>query len=113
VKWANDKMKAQNYTWTSQIPSDIKPGTYVLRHELLALHDAKQQYNGQYQSGAQFYPVCYNIEVVGDGTAVPEGKTFPGMYSINDPGIKINLADVVSGKEKYVGLPSLLRFSAF
>jgi cellulase len=96
VKWASDKLIAQNYTWTSRIPSDIKAGTYILRHELVALHDGAQQYNGRFQSGAQFYPVCYNVEVVGTGTATPPGQTFPGMYSVNDPGIKVKIADVIN-----------------
>jgi cellulase len=97
VKWASDTLLAQNYTWTSRLPSDIKAGTYVLRHELVALHDAQQQYNGVSQSGAQFYPVCYNVEIIGNGTAIPEGKTFPGMYSITDPGIKMKLKDAING----------------
>jgi cellulase len=71
-------------TWTSRIPSDIKPGLHVLRHELLDLHDAKRSYNGMSQSGAQFFPVCYNVEVVGGGTVTTEGKTFPGMYAATD-----------------------------
>jgi lytic cellulose monooxygenase (C1-hydroxylating) len=91
VKWASDKLIRQNYTWTSRIPSDIRPGLYILRHELLALHDAKRSYNGFSQSGAQVFPVCYNVEITGSGTVTPAGKTFPGMYSKNDPGIKIDL----------------------
>jgi cellulase len=90
-KWASDKLISQNYTWTSRIPSDIKPGLYILRHELLALHDAGRSYNGMSQSGAQFFPVCYNVEFVGNGTASPPGKTFPGMYATNDLGVKVNL----------------------
>jgi hypothetical protein len=97
VKWASDKLIAQNYTWTTRIPSDIKAGMYVLRHELIALHDAAQQYNGVYQSGAQFYPVCYNVEVIGTGTATPPGQTFPGMYSVTDPGIKMRVTDAING----------------
>jgi hypothetical protein len=73
-----------------------------LRHELVALHDAQQQYNGVSQSGAQFYPVCYNVEIIGNGTATPEGRTFPGMYAITDPGIKMKLKDAINGD--YVSL---------
>jgi hypothetical protein len=100
VKWASDKLIRQNYTWTSRIPSDIKPGLYILRHELLALHDAKRSYNGFSQSGAQAFPVCYNVEITGPGTVTPAGKTFPGMYAKNDPGIKIDL-DAINAP--YVG----------
>jgi cellulase len=90
-------------TWTSRIPSDIKAGTYVLRHELIALHDAKQKFNGYSQSGAQFYPVCYNVEVVGNGTVTPSGQTFPGMYKMEDPGILVDISTKVNAK--YVSYP--------
>ena len=36
--WANEILNKQNSTDIVQIPSDIKPGTYIFRTELLALH---------------------------------------------------------------------------
>jgi hypothetical protein len=35
--------------------------------------------------------------VIGTGTAMPEGKTFPGQYAITDPGIKMKLVDAING----------------
>jgi hypothetical protein len=70
-----------------QIPSDIKPGTYVLRTELLALHANTAAMKMTPVSGPEFYLNCFNIEVTGSGTATPEGNTFPGTYKPSDPGL--------------------------
>lgn len=43
---------ANNLTSTVAIPSDIAPGNYVIRHEIIALHSAGQE------NGAQSYPQC-------------------------------------------------------
>jgi hypothetical protein len=36
--WAVDEMMARGNISSTVIPHDIKPGTYILRHELIALH---------------------------------------------------------------------------
>ena len=36
--WASDALRANGNSWLVQIPADIKPGNYVLRHEIIALH---------------------------------------------------------------------------
>lgn len=43
---------ANNLTSTVAIPSDIAPGNYIIRHEIIALHSAGQE------NGAQSYPQC-------------------------------------------------------
>ena len=74
-----------------KIPSDIASGDYLLRAEALALHTAGQA------NGAQFYVSCYQISVSGGGgTASPATVKFPGAYSANDPGIKINIHAAIS-----------------
>jgi hypothetical protein len=67
------------------IPSALKAGNYVLRHEMIALHGAQ---NGD----AQFYPQCVNIKVTGSGTAVPKNGV-PGtkIYGQKDAGLNFNL----------------------
>jgi hypothetical protein len=40
--WAVDTMIEQGNVSSTVIPHDIKPGTYVLRHELIALHYATE-----------------------------------------------------------------------
>lgn len=83
--WASDDLIANNNTWTVTIPSDIAAGNYLLRHEILALHSAGTA------NGAQFYPMCANLEVSSSGSANPEGVKFPGAYSATDPGILVNI----------------------
>jgi lytic cellulose monooxygenase (C1-hydroxylating) len=89
-------------TWTVTIPSDIKPGKYVMRHELIALHfcfSGNPKGSGTPSSGAQLYPICFNVEVTGTGKAEPEDVTFPGGYKPNDPGI---LNNIYYGPNAYV-----------
>jgi len=82
--WANEELIKQERKDTFQIPSDIKPGMYVLRTELIALHYASK-------TGPQFYPHCFNIEVKGDGTQSPPGVSIPGVYKAKDPSLFGNL----------------------
>jgi hypothetical protein len=92
---------------TFQLPSDIKPGLYTLRTELLALHYANK---GQ----PQFYPHCFNVYINGTGTATPPGVRFPGAYKANDPNIATSIFTkqgtpkdwdkwVIPGPPKYAG----------
>lgn len=70
--------------WTSRIPRNLAPGNYLIRHELLALHQA---------NSPQFYPECAQIVVSGSGNALPPAER---LYSIptyapqNDPGIMVS-----------------------
>lgn len=83
--YAADVLIANNNTWRTQIPASIKPGHYVLRHEIIALHGSGSA------NGAQDYPYCFNIEVVGSGTAEPSGTLGKQLMSQNDPGILVNI----------------------
>ncbi|KAL1872011.1 hypothetical protein VTK73DRAFT_1755 [Phialemonium thermophilum] len=69
-----------------KIPSDLPPGDYLLRAEVIALHTAAAP------NGAQFYMSCYQLTVTGgSGSATPSGVSFPGAYTASDPGILINI----------------------
>jgi len=105
--WANEQMIKDDRKNTIQLPSDIKPGMYVLRTELLALHYSNTQ-------GPQFYPHCFNIQINGTGTVSPPGVKFPGGYKANDPSLVGNLYNsagqplnwdkyVIPGPPKYAG----------
>lgn len=83
--WASDTLIANNNSWTVTIPSDIAPGNYVLRHEIIALHSAGNA------DGAQNYPQCVNLEITGSGTATPSGTLGTALYTSTDPGILINI----------------------
>jgi hypothetical protein len=82
---------------------------------LLALHGnvftdgSIEPYGGR---GPQFYTHCFNIDVTGNGNAVPKGVRFPGGYKQADPGVSFQLYDqkkfpwtgyVIPGPPKYAG----------
>ncbi|TIB85903.1 hypothetical protein E3Q06_01754 [Wallemia mellicola] len=69
-------------TAKSKIPGNIQPGNYIIRHEIIALHNANEV------GGCEFYPSCTNVYVNSDGDSVP-GDTvrFPGGYDPEEAGI--------------------------
>jgi lytic cellulose monooxygenase (C1-hydroxylating) len=91
-KWANEDLIDQSHdAETFTIPSDIKPGLYILRTELLALHGNNINSQPVMGGGPQYYTHCYNVEISGNGNAEPEGVKFPGAYKRNDPGVAFAL----------------------
>lgn len=82
--WASQDLIDQNNTWTITVPESLAPGSYVFRHEIIALHGAGTL------NGAQNYPQCFNIEITGSGTASPTGVLGTDLYKNTDPGIYIN-----------------------
>jgi hypothetical protein len=59
---------------------------------MIALHEGDVSYTVNPKRGAQFYPDCVQIEVTGDGTVeLPQGVSFPGAYSYEDPGVVHNV----------------------
>ncbi|TFL07745.1 glycoside hydrolase [Pterulicium gracile] len=67
---------------TATIPYDLAPGEYLIRNEIIALHNAMSV------GGAEFYPSCTQIRVDGNGSGRPSNTvTFPGGYSANDKGL--------------------------
>ncbi|KAK7048363.1 glycosyl hydrolase family 61-domain-containing protein [Favolaschia claudopus] len=76
-----------------KLPSNLAPGNYLLRHEIIALQ------NGVSQGGAEFYASCSQLHVGGSGSGVPTSSDLvkiPGAYSAVDPGI---LVDVYSNTD--------------
>ncbi|KAL0959162.1 hypothetical protein HGRIS_014447 [Hohenbuehelia grisea] len=66
------------------LPSNLAPGNYLIRHEIIALHLATSF------GGAEFYPSCAQLKVGGSGSGSPNANelvSLPGAYSDNDPGI--------------------------
>jgi lytic cellulose monooxygenase (C1-hydroxylating) len=65
---------------------NIAAGEYLLRPEIIALHE------GNRVGGTQFYMECVQIKVTSSGgTTLPSGVSIPGAYSASDPGILFNL----------------------
>lgn len=83
--YASDELIDNNLGWMVEIPADLAPGDYVLRHEIIALHSADQA------NGAQNYPQCFNLRITGSGTRKPAGVPATELYSAADPGIAFNL----------------------
>ncbi|CAE6433707.1 unnamed protein product [Rhizoctonia solani] len=76
--WASDKLISQGNSWTQAIPSNIKPGKYLMRFELLALHSA---------GAPQFYPSCTQLDITGGGNGAPTSSelvSIPGVYQSGD-----------------------------
>jgi len=99
--WANEEVIQNGNRVHFKIPSDIKPGLYILRTELLSLHGNGQTLNPGLKGLPQFYTHCYNIEIVGSGTATPAGVKFPGGYPKGDPGVGF----ILGNKAKYASYP--------
>ncbi|KAK2037916.1 glycoside hydrolase, partial [Colletotrichum somersetense] len=89
-KWASDELVANNNSWTATIPTSLKPGKYVWRHEIIALHSAGQE------DGAQNYPQCLNIEVTGSGSELPAGVKGTALYTPKDAGILVSIYNNLS-----------------
>ncbi|KAK4188242.1 family 61 putative glycoside hydrolase [Podospora australis] len=80
--WAATPLMKAPTTYTYTIPSCLKPGYYLVRHEIIALHAAWAY------PGAQFYPGCHQLQVTGGGNTTPSSLVaFPGAYKPTDPGV--------------------------
>ncbi|MCJ1443996.1 MAG: hypothetical protein MMC23_004496 [Stictis urceolatum] len=84
TNWGTAQVEA-TLKWTSTVPKSLAPGNYLIRHELLALHQANTP---------QFYPECAQIVVAGSGTAQPSGSylaSIPAYAAQSDPGVTIDI----------------------
>ncbi|KAJ1854625.1 hypothetical protein GGH12_004162 [Coemansia sp. RSA 1822] len=93
-KWCTNKVIDNDGKLDITIPKDIPDGDYLVRTELIALHQAKQT------GGAQLYPNCVVITVAGGtATALPKGYAIPGIYKPEDKGILYDRASDPSSYE--------------
>lgn len=61
--------------WEVRLPPRLRPGLYMVRHEIVSLHVAGRP---------QFYPECAHLNVTGTGDDLPPRefwKPFPGAYA--------------------------------
>lgn len=90
--WAVTRLIGNRGKHAAKIPN-VAPGRYLLRAEIIALHQ------GNRQGGAQFYMECVQVEVAGgSGAPLPPGVSFPGAYKADDPGV---LFDVYNSFSSY------------
>jgi len=88
--WGVDKLIGAKGKHYITIPN-LTPGKYLLRPELITLHEADTAYTSNSARGAQLYMECIQIEITSSGTtSLPAGVSFPGAYSYG-PGIIYNL----------------------
>lgn len=81
--WGATPFMTAGNAYTYTIPSCLAAGSYIVRHEIIALHAAYAY------PGAQFYPSCHQIQVTGSGTSTGAATkvAIPGVYTETDPGI--------------------------
>lgn len=82
--WATADLISNNNSWTVTVPSTLASGSYVFRHEIIAMHGANSE------GGAQNYPFCINIAITGGGSDSPSGTLGTALYTSTDPGILFN-----------------------
>ncbi|KZV96183.1 glycoside hydrolase, partial [Exidia glandulosa HHB12029] len=85
--WYQEDLQ-QGKAVSGTIPSDLKSGDYLLRIEILAIHNAMRV------GGAETSVSCTQLHVTGGGSAVPSASdlvTFPGAYKATDPGILVDI----------------------
>lgn len=69
--------KQHSYTnngWSVKIPENLRPGNYLIRHEVIMIELFPPQH----------YPECAHLTVTGDGDDFPDDDylvSFPGAYS--------------------------------
>lgn len=86
--WCVDKLRAGKGKLNFTIPSDLAPGNYLMRAEVIALHEGFELY------GAQPYVGCAEITVGGSQTGKPTANqlvSIPGAYKATDAGINFNI----------------------
>ena len=80
--WATQKMFDADNTWNVTIPSCIKPGPYVIRHETMAIQGSKEA------GGVQFYPQCSQVWISGGTDPIePELVALPGDIQPDSPSV--------------------------
>jgi hypothetical protein len=86
--WGTDAIFYNNNNAQSvTIPKEIPSGNYVLRTEVMSIHN-----NGDV-SNRQFWPQAFNIKVTGgdDSASVPTGKKGTELYHASDELLQWNL----------------------
>ena len=81
--WDIAKLMGGNKSWSSNIPAGLAPGNYLIRHELIALHQA---------NNPQWYAECAQLVVGGSGSAQPDASykaAIPGYAKQSDSNISV------------------------
>lgn len=74
--------------------ADLADGEYLIRPEIIALHEANVQ------GRAQFYNGCGQLKISGGSTSLPSsGTDMTQAYSASDPGVYVNIYNGITNYE--------------
>jgi hypothetical protein len=79
-----DQHPFANKGWSLRIPRNLKPGNYLIRHEIIMIELFPPQH----------YPECAQLTVTGNGNKLPGSShlvSFPGAYSYEGIDLPANI----------------------
>ncbi|GAB7346819.1 hypothetical protein MBLNU459_g1915t1 [Dothideomycetes sp. NU459] len=86
-KWCTEKLITNNGHLSVAIPQGLQGGYYLVRPELLALHQADK-----IPSDPQFYPGCAQVYLESSGTSLPENTVeIPGYVEAGQPPVSFDI----------------------
>lgn len=94
-KFAVEKLVANKGLLSINLPDGIPKGRYLVRTEIIALHNVTDTAQGEIFA-PQFFTNCAQLYVESDNTdplSVPSDSkaTIPGHLSASDPGLRVNI----------------------
>ena len=86
-EWCTEKLNPKKGHLAAKVPEDLAPGYYLVRPELLALHQADKN-----PPDPQFYVGCAQIFLASDGKSKPKNTvSIPGYVSLKTPAMTYNV----------------------
>lgn len=86
-KWCTEKLIPNDGHMAATIPQDLAPGYYLMRPELLALHQADKT-----PPDPQFYVGCAQLFLASGGSAEPANTvSIPGYVNMSTPAMTYNI----------------------
>ncbi|TIA45828.1 glycoside hydrolase family 61 protein [Aureobasidium pullulans] len=84
-KWCTEKLIDNNGHLSVKVPEGLQGGYYLIRPELLALHNADK-------GDPQFYAGCAQVWLNSDGAQLPQSTvSIPGYVDYNQPATSFNI----------------------
>ncbi|KAJ4475008.1 glycoside hydrolase family 61 protein [Lentinula aciculospora] len=78
--WGMAKFVQDGSSWNVTVPSGLQNGQYIVRHELMAVHNPLTSSDAT--TGPQVYVGCIQVEVVDGGdVTLPEGTKAGSLYA--------------------------------
>ncbi|KAL9000129.1 MAG: hypothetical protein Q9169_001204 [Polycauliona sp. 2 TL-2023] len=87
AQWCTSKIMANDGKLSIKLPTDLAGGYYLIRPELLALHEADKS-----PPDPQFYVGCAQVFLESTGSAVPKDTvSIPGHVNMNHPAMTFHV----------------------